>query len=100
MVTREKSPQPEPLGDREDQVRRPGRAGTAVLRRERSAQRDPAVRVHHLDRRLELRAAGVVEVHVDAAGSGLPEPVGELAVVVVERGVETELLDQVGDLGR
>jgi hypothetical protein len=43
-------------------------------------------------------AADVVEVHVDAVGRGLAQPVDDGAVVVVERRVETELVEQVADL--
>src|SRR2546430_5647021 len=49
-------------------------------------------------RGLEVVAADVVEVEVDAVRGGGREQVGDRAVVVVERGVETELVEQVADL--
>ena len=50
------------------------------------------------ERRLEVITADVVEVHVDAVGSGFPQPVDDRPIAVVERRVETKLVEQVPDL--
>ena len=80
-----------------------GHLGGVVLR-DGTAQRGPPAVVEGPHRRLEVVAADVVEVDVDAAGSRDRELVGDRAVLVVERGVEAvaarEERDLLGRTGR
>ncbi|NIH84873.1 hypothetical protein FHX45_001766 [Amycolatopsis granulosa] len=92
--------QGEPVRDGLQQVRRPRRHLVAALPGHRTAQDDPAVRVHHLERGLEVRTAHVVEIHVDTARRGGAELLDEPTVVVVERRVEPEFVDEVPHLRR
>ena len=65
-----------------------------VVRGDRAAQRDPAVQAHRPDRRLEVLAADVVEVDVDAVRRGGRQQLGDPPVVVVEGRVEAEVAEQ------
>jgi hypothetical protein len=55
-------------------------------------------RAERADRRLQVIAADVVEVDVDAVRRGGRELLGDGGGVVVERHVETEVLDEVRHL--
>ena len=63
----------EPLRDDHEHVPRPRRRLGVVVAGDRAAGDDPAVRPQRADRRLEVVAADVVEVDVDAVGRELGE---------------------------
>ena len=84
-----------PIGLRQLRGRR---GGVVVVAGDRSAQGDAAAQAQGVDRRREVLAADVVEVDVDAVRRGLAQQLGDRAVVVVERGVEAELVAQPRDL--
>ena len=79
----------QPHADGDGEVVRAGHRCRGVVLRDRAAQGDAAVGSHAVQRRLQMVAAHVVEVHVDAlrcAGADLPFKV---AVAIVEGVVET-----------
>src|SRR6266496_2012561 len=81
----------EALADDEREVARPGRGRRRVVGGDRAAGDDPAERLHGRERRLEVLAAHVVEVDVDALrAEALERGLGRL-LPVVEGGVEPEL---------
>ena len=67
--------------------------------RHQAANRDAGEVVEQRHDRIEDRAADVLEVHVDAVGTGGTQLVGEVRRTVVQRHVETECIAQVGTLG-
>ena len=75
-----------------------GPAGVALVGRDGAAQRDAAAAAQRAERGLEVLAADVVEVDVDAVRRGRAQQLVDRAVVVVEGGVEAELVAQVRDL--
>ena len=77
-----------------------GPAGARFVGRYRAAERDPAATAQRAQRGLEVLAADVVEVHVDAVGRRGAELLLHRPVVVVERRVEAELVEEVCDLRR
>ncbi len=72
----------------------------AVVLRDGAAPGDPAVFAQRSDRRLEVVAADVVEVDVDALRGGLGQQFAHRAGPVVEGGIEAELLREVLHLRR
>ena len=86
------------LGQKQAEVARRGRRRLGVVGRDHPAQRYPAVGVHAIQRGLEMVAADVVEVDVDAVRAVLAQRLAQVLGLVVERRVEAELVDQVGDL--
>ena len=79
--------------DQMNMLRGPGVARLVVVARDRPARGDAAVVAHAGDRRFEVIAADVVEVHVDAVGCGGGRAACRtLAVAVVECGIEAELV--------
>ena len=96
-VADEEAAHREAAGDEEEHVARSGRRGFVVVARDRSARRDAAVFAHAGERRFEMIAADVVEIHVDAVGRGGVERAAvsrrpRRRVLVVDRRVEPELL--------
>ena len=83
---------------RRARLRGPGRRLGVVVDRDRAADRDAPAEAERTDRGLEVVAADVVEVDVDAVGRGLAQQVGDAAVLVVEGRVEAEVVEQVVDL--
>ena len=96
VVADDEAAELEALADRLHQLE--GRGGVVVVARDRPAQGRAAARAQGVDRRGEVLAADVVEVDVDAVRRGLAQQLGDLAVVVVERGVEAELVFDPRDL--
>lgn len=86
--------------DQHEQVVRAGPRLRVVVLRDHAALGDPAEVVERADRGLQVLAADVVEVDVDAIGRGGLELLCDRAVVVVERGVEADLVQQIADLLR
>ena len=76
-------------------LRGPGDGLGGVVVGDGAADRDAAAEAQRADRGLEVVAADVVEVDVDAVGRRLAQQVGDAAVLVVERGVEAEVARQV-----
>ena len=72
--------------------------GTGALYAETTLHRIPAVVSHRPDRRFELRAADVVEVHVDAFGRGFAQTVAHRPLVIVECGVDAQAIAKERDL--
>ena len=66
-----------------------------VVLRDHAARRDASERIERGESRFELRAAHVVEVDVDPAGSRIAQERANVAVLVVKRGVESQFLAQV-----
>ena len=92
MVADDEAAQHEPLLHQHHHVAGPGGCLGGVVGGDRAAGRDPAEVVEVADRGLEVLAADVVEVDVDR--SVLAQLLADRAVVVVEGGVEAELLGQ------
>src|SRR5690606_13703362 len=84
--------------DEAGEVAGAGRGLGVVVDGDRPADGDPAVPVEGADGRLQVVAADVVEVDVDPVRGGLPQLVADLAVLVVEGGVEAVLLHEEFDL--
>ena len=78
----------------------PGGGSDASYSEIAAADRDPPAPPQRADRGLEVVAADVVEIDVDPVRRGFPQQLGDRPVVVVERRVEPELLEQVRDLLR
>src|SRR5829696_3201332 len=85
VVADDEPSQRQPLADGEADVADGGRGGRVVVG-DRAAQGDAAVAPQRADRRLEVRAADVVEVDVDAARRGPAQLFEQRRGVIVKRG--------------
>src|SRR5262249_48744991 len=65
-----------------------------VVLRDQAADGDAPVEIHLREADIQDVAADVVEVHVDAAGAGSFQGVGQVFPAVVDGGIEFELLQQ------
>ncbi len=81
--------------DEAGEVARARRGLGVVVDGDGAADGDPATEPERADGRLEVLAADVVEVDVDALGGGLPQLPPDGPVLVVERRVEAEVVDEV-----
>jgi hypothetical protein len=98
VVPDEEATHGEALGHHQHEIVGSRRRGRGVVGGDHAAQRDAPERLHGADRRLEVLAAHVVELDVDAVGGRLPQGLVGRRFLIVEGGVEAQLVPQEADL--
>src|SRR4051794_37768619 len=100
VVADDEPTQGDPLEDRLDQVvdARPRLVGVEL--RHHPAERDPAVQPQGVERSNQVVPADVVEVQVDPVGSDPRQAVADPFGAVVDRSVQSQLLDEQCGLAR
>ena len=93
-VEHEEPLHPRPIDEQCHVIRGPARRTFVVVLRDRTADHDARVTSEPGEHRIEDLAADVVEIHIDPVGALLLERDADVLVLVVDRRVEAQVLDE------